>query len=178
MKALAFLAGCLGILALAPVVESVDGCRYIKSRGSLSEYESGGPYALDSLVHTNGRSDLRAFLWKHWHEHNRGVAEAQVQTVDAGMVKLLFIIHPDANGNWGIDEESDAPAAQPCVAFHADSLIRLQIRRPDPNDPWKPSGTWTPDEIPSKRISDSAVLNPNLYEIVLVGNTKAVHEAI
>jgi hypothetical protein len=64
-------------------------------------------------------------LWKHWHEHVKGVAEAKAQTVDRGTVTVLYIVQPDAQGRWGIDVELDRPMDQPCIAFHADTLVRL-----------------------------------------------------
>ena len=30
-------------------------------------YEAGGPYELDHFKLTKGRTELRAFLWSHWH---------------------------------------------------------------------------------------------------------------
>jgi len=65
---------------LVPAGNGNDACRYIKSREGLSGYETGGPYTLVHLRLTTGRTDLREFLWKHWLEHKRGVAEANVGT--------------------------------------------------------------------------------------------------
>ena len=80
-----------------------QGCRYTQSRDGVSGYESGGPYILDHFRLTKGRTDLREFLWTHWREHKKGVAEARVGTVDRGTVNVLYVIHPDAEGQWGID---------------------------------------------------------------------------
>src|SRR4029077_12078020 len=108
-----------------------QGCRYVKSRRDLSGYENGGPYILDHFRLTKGRTDLREFLWTHWHDHKKGVAEARVGTIDRGTVKVLYLIQPDAKGQWGIDVDLDRPMAPPCVAFHADSLVRVPIVKPD-----------------------------------------------
>ena len=35
--------------------------------------------------------------------HKKGVAEAKVQTVDAGAVTVFYVVQPDVQGNWGID---------------------------------------------------------------------------
>ena len=79
-----------------------DQCRYMNSRNALAGYEMGGPYKLEHFTLTKGRTDLREFLWKHWHNHIRGVAEAKVGTVDAGIVTELYIVQPDGEGVWGI----------------------------------------------------------------------------
>ena len=103
MKPLAFLTAAAGVLMLVLTSNGDDGCRYIKSRMSLTGYESGGPYTLDHFRLTKGRTDLREFLWKHWHNHERGIAEAEARTVDRGTVRVLYIIQPDLQGRWGID---------------------------------------------------------------------------
>src|SRR5229473_180852 len=107
-----------------------QGCRYMKSRSGLSGYENGGPYILDHFRLTKGRTDLREFLWTHWHDLKKGVAEARVGTVDRGTVRVLYLIQSDSTGQWGIDVELDRPMDPPCVAFHADSLVRVPIAKP------------------------------------------------
>jgi len=108
-----------------------QGCRYTKSRSDLAGYENGGPYILDHFRLTKGRTDLREFLWTHWHDHKKGVAEAKAGTADRGTVKILYMIQPDAKGYWGIDVEIDRPLDPPCVTFHADSLVLVPIAKPD-----------------------------------------------
>ncbi len=163
---------------LAPASGGNNPCRYIKLRSGLSGYESGGPYALDHFRLTKGRSDLREFLWKHWHDHKKGVAEAKVGTVDAGTVKVLYLVQSDAQGNWGIDVELDRPMAPPCVTFHADSLVRLPIDDPREDYPSQTLSLWPPDKIPKKRLVDSEVKDSKLYRVVLVRNNKPVGDAI
>jgi hypothetical protein len=84
------------LVALAVVLPSNadDSCPYLKSRRGLAGYESGGPYKLEHFHLTKGRTDLRDFLWKHWHNRIRGVAEAKVGTVDAGIVTALYVVQP------------------------------------------------------------------------------------
>jgi hypothetical protein len=157
-----------------------DACRYIRSRSSLSGYETGGPYTLDDLNLTKGRSDLREFLWKHWHDHKKGVAEAQFPTIDAGISKVLYLVQPDAQGNWGIDVgRSDRPFP-PCVTSRADSLVRLPIDDPMENYPSRKQtvGDWPRDEIPKKRLADSEVKDSKLYRVVLTRDNKRVDDAI
>jgi hypothetical protein len=96
----------------------------MKSRDGLAGYERGGLYRLEHFRLTKGRTDLREFLWKHWHSKITGIAEASVGTVDRGTVQVLYLIQPDAQGHWGIDVEMDRPMDPPCVAFHTDSLVR------------------------------------------------------
>ncbi len=67
----------------------------MKSRSGLSGYENGGPYILDHFRLTKGRTDLREFLWTHWHDLKKGVAEARVGTVDRGTVRVLYLIQSD-----------------------------------------------------------------------------------
>lgn len=159
---------------LVPASNGDDGCRYMKSRKGLSGYESGGPYTLDHFRLTTGRTDLREFLWKHWHEHKKGVAEVRVGTVDRGTVKVLYLVRPDVHGVWGIDVELDRPMDPPCVTFHADSLVRVPIANPKEDYPSQTIGLWPPDEIPPKRLADSDVVDSKLYRVVLVRNNKPV----
>jgi hypothetical protein len=84
------------VLTLVPVVKADDACQYMRSRSGLSGYETGGPYKLEHFHLTKGRTDLREFLWTHWHNHIKGVAEAKVGAVDAGIVTALYVVRPDA----------------------------------------------------------------------------------
>ena len=174
MSAAAYLTASLGLLLLAPARHGDGACRYMKSHGGLSGYETGGPYVLDHDRLTKGRTDLREFLWKHWHDHKKGVAEAEVGTIDAGTVKELYLIQPDAQGNWGIDVEIDRPMAPPCITLHADSLVRLSIDDPSEDNPSQTGGIWPPDQIPKKRLADSEVRESKSYRILLVLNNKPV----
>jgi hypothetical protein len=172
MKPLLLLAAAIGVLMLVPASNGGDACRYIKSRKGLSGYENGGPYTLDHFRLTRGRIDLREFLWKHWHEHRKGVAEAKVGTVDRGIVKVLYLIHPDVQGLWGIDVELDRPMDPPCLTFHADSLLRVPITNPKEDYPSQTVGLWPADEIPPNRLADSAAMDSKLYRVILVRNNK------
>jgi len=155
-----------------------QGCRYIQARGGLSGYDSGGPYTLDHFRLTKGRTDLREFLWTHWHEQKKGVAEARVGTVDRGTVKVLYIVRPDAAGKWGIDGELDRPMDPPCVSFHADSLVRVPIAKPDEDYPSQTIGLWPPDKIPQKRLGDSDVKDARFYRVILARENKPISDQI
>jgi len=155
-----------------------EGCLYMESRKGLSGYESGGPFYLDHFRLTKGRTDLREFLWMHWHQHIRGIAEVRAGTVDRGIVKVLYIIHPDARGRWGIDVELDRPMDPPCVTFRADSLVRVRIRKPKEDHPSQTLGFWPPGEIPSNRLADSEVVDSKLYRVVLVRENEALPDPI
>jgi hypothetical protein len=111
------------------------------------------------------------------HEHKKGVAEAKAGTVDRGTVKVLYVVQPDAQGLWGIDVELDRPMDPPCVAFHADSLVRVPIANPKEDYPSQTLGFWPPDEIPPKRLADSDVVDSKLYRVVFVHNKKSVGDA-
>ena len=158
--------------------QSQSTCRYIKSRSGLSEYDRGGPYTLDHFRLTKGRTDLREFLWTHWHEHKKGVAESRVGTIDAGTVKVLYVIEPDAQGHWSIDVELDRPADPPCIAFRADSLARMPIAKPDEAYPSQTLGLWPHDKLPNDLLSDSEVKAAKLYRVILVREHKPVTDAI
>ena len=147
-------------------------CRYMHSSMGLHGYERGGPYALDHFRLTTGRTDLREFLWQHWHGHKKGVAEARVETVDGGTVRVLYVVQPGEEGRWDIDVELDRPMDPPCVAFLADSLVRVPIANPEEDYPSQTLGLWSPDEIPSKRLPDSEVVNSKMYKLLLVRNNK------
>jgi hypothetical protein len=172
MCRLVFFLAALGILTLAPAATCDDGCRYIKSRRTLAGYDTGGPYRLSHFFLTKGRTDLREFLWVHWHGHKKGVAQAKVQTIDAGTVTVMYVIQPDAKGSWGVDLEIDRPAAPPCITLRADSIVRVPIEKPDEEYPSQTLGLWPPDKIPDKRLSDSDAADPNLYRVVLVVGAK------
>ncbi len=176
MKQLTLLAAVVGVSILVPASNGDEGCRYIKSRKGLSEYDSGGPYTLGHFRLTTGRTDLREFLWKHWHEHKKGVGEAEVETVDRGTVKVLYLVQPDAQGLWGIDVELDRPMDPPCVAYHADSLVRLRIH--DPGDAASQTAGLWPYKVPRKRLKDSEVRDSKMYRVVLVRNNKPVRSLI
>jgi hypothetical protein len=178
MKPLPFVAGAVALLVLVPLSKGEDACRYMNSRSNLPAYERGGPYTLDHFHLTRGRIDLREFLWKHWHDHKRGIAEARVGTIDRGIVKVLYLVQPDAQGHWGIDVELDRPMDPPCVAFHTDSLVRVPIRNPNEDYPSQTLGLWPPDQLPRKRLPDSAVVDPKLYRLILVENNKPAIDPI
>jgi hypothetical protein len=150
----------------------------MKSRDGLAGYERGGLYRLEHFRLTKGRTDLREFLWKHWHGKIKGIAEASVGTVDRGRVQLLYLIQTDAQGHWGIDVEMDRPMDPPCVAFHTDSLVRVPIQNPNEDYPSQTIGLWPPGKLPPKRVADSDVTDAKLYRVVLVLNNKTVGDAI
>jgi hypothetical protein len=109
MEGSRFLAALLAFLTFGLTAYCQAPCRYLKSRNGLERYEAGGPYKLEHFKLTKGRTDLRDFLWSHWHNHVKGVAEARAGTVDAGTVTLLYVVHPDSQGQWGIDVEVGRP---------------------------------------------------------------------
>lgn len=120
-------------------------------------------------------------LWKHWHNHIKGVAEAKVGTVDAGIVAALYVIQPDAKGQWGIDVELGRPVQPPpCSAFHADSLVRVPIRKPDEDYPSQTLGPYWPDRtVPQKaRMPDSEVKEAKYYTVILMANEKGIGHTI
>jgi hypothetical protein len=178
MKHFLWLASFLGALTLIPASNADNTCRYMKSRNSLSGFENGGPYLLDHFRLTKGRTDLREFLWRHWHDHEKGVAEARLGTVDRGTVTVLYIIQPDAHGQWGIDVELDRPMDPPCQAFRGDSLVRVPIPKPDEDYPSQTIGLWPPDKIPQQRLSDSEVKDSKLYRVILIRENKPISDEI
>ena len=168
----------LMVVLAAPAEEP---CRYLNSRIPLAGYESGGPYKLEHFTLTKGRTELRGFLWKHWHDHVRGVAEAKIGTVDAGTVTALYIVKPDAKGMWGIDVELSRPRQPPsCSPFHADSLVRVPIRKPDEDYPSQTLGPYWPDRsVPQKyRMQDDEVKEAKFFTVILMSNEKAIGDTI
>jgi hypothetical protein len=177
-KLLLWVAPFIGTLALVPASNADNACRYMARRSVLAGYENGGPYLLDHFRLTRGRTDLREFLWRHWHEHKKGIAEARVGTVDRGTVKILYVIQPAADGHWGIDVEIDRPMDPPCQAFHADSLVRVPIANPNEDYPSQTLGLWPADKIPRELLSDSEVKDAMLYRVILVRQNKPVSDEI
>ena len=187
-------------LSIVPWTASAqEPCVVMKSRIRFAGYENGGPYKLEHFRLTKGRTDLREFLWTHWHNHVRGVAEAKVATVDAGIVTAWYVIQPDAKGQWGIDIELNRPArnipgvrknsagegvrqVEPptCSAFHADSLVRVPIRKPDEDYPSQTLGPYWPDRTVPKsvRMPDSEVKDAKYYTVILIANQKGVGDTI
>jgi hypothetical protein len=99
-------------------------------------------------------------------------------TVDAGTVKVLYVIQPDAQGHWHIDVELDRPADPACVAFRADSLARMPIAKPDEEYPFQTLGFWPPDKLPKELLSDSEVKDAKLYRVILVRGNKPASDPI
>jgi len=172
MKPLALLAAAVGSLLLVPASRADQACRYMQSRSALADYENGGLYILDHFRLTKGRTDLREFLWQHWHGHKKGAAEARVRTVDRGTVRVLYLIQPDAQGRWGVDVEINRPMDPPCLSFYADSLVRLPIVKPEEDYPSQTSGLWPVDKLPANRLADSDVVGSKSYRLMLVRNNK------
>ena len=181
MRRSTFSTALLTLLTLVLVASAEEPCRYLNSRSALAGYETGGPYELEHFQRTKGRTDLREFLWKHWHNHIKGVAEAKVGTVDAGIVTVLLVIQPDGKGQWGIDVELGRPVQPPpCSAFHADSLVRVPIRKPDEDYPSQTLGPYWPDRsVPQKyRMSDAETKYAKYYTVILMANEKAIGDRI
>ena len=179
MKTLSLFAASLMAFALVSSAEADDSCHYMKSRNVLVGYDSGGPFKLGHFHLTKGRTDLREFLWQHWHGHSKGIAEARVGTIDAGTVTALYVVQPDAQGHWGIDVELYRPIQPPpCSAFHADAMVRVPIRRPDDDN--SQTLLYIPDGVvpPEARLPDSAARGAKYYKIVLMTNDKALGDDI
>jgi len=180
MKTSAFPIVLLCLLTFASKAAAQEPCRYLKSRNALALYETGGPYKLEHFQLTKGRTELRAFLWKHWHDHIKGVAEARVGTVDAGTITALYVVQPDSRGDWGIDVELGRPLQPPpCSAFHVDLLVRYPIRKPDEDYPSQTLGPYLPDgKLPQTRLADSEAKDSKYYKLILVKNGKAIGDTI
>jgi len=179
MRSLRFL-GLLALYAFCLTVSAQEPCRYMKSRSTLAMYEKGCPYKLEHFQLTKGRTDLRDFLWNHWHNHIKGIAEAKAGTVDAGTVTVLYVIQPDSQGRWGIDVELGRPLQPPpCSAFHVDSLVRFPIRKPDEDYPSQTLGPYLPHgKLPETRLAESDVKDSRYWKLILVENGKAVGDTI
>lgn len=167
----------VALMFVSPALADTS-CHYMNSRSSLLGYETGGPYLLDHFHLTKGRTDLREFLWKHWHDHIMGVAEAREGTIDAGTLTVLYVVQPDARGDWAIDVESGRPLPSACRAFHADSLARIRIPNPDEDYPSQTLGVWPTDNVPKGRLADSEVENSKYFWVFLMAGKKAVGGAI
>lgn len=180
MERSGFLAALLAVLTFSLTAFCQTPCRYLKSRSGLAAYETGGPYKLEHFQLTKGRTDLRDFLWKHWHNHIKGVAEARVGTVDAGTVTVVYVVQPDSNGQWGIDVEIGRPIQPPpCSPFHVDSLVRFPVRKPDEDYPSQTLGPYLPDgTLPQTRLADSEVKDAKYWKLILVENGKSVGDTI
>ena len=154
--------GALALLPLCTVVltaSAQEPCRYMKTRSGLAGYENGGPYMLEHFQLTNGRTELRNFLWNHWRNHIKGIAKARVGTVDAGTVTVLYVVQPDSKGQWGVDMELGRPLQPPpCSTFHIDSLVRFPIRKPEEDYPSQTLGPYLPHgTLPETRLAESEV---------------------
>ena len=181
MRSRAFTIAPLMLLTLLLALSAEEPCRYLNSRNALAGYETGGPYKLEHFALTKGRTDLRDFLWRHWHDHVKGVAEARVGTVDAGTVTVLYIIQPDAKGVWRVDIELGRPMQPPpCSAFHADSVVRVPIRKPDEDYPSQTLGPYWPDRTVPKgvRMREDEVKDAKYFTVILMADEKAIGDTI
>ena len=152
----------------------------MKLRNGLAGYEKGGPYKLEHFQLTKGRTDLREFLWTHWRNHIKGVAQAKLGTVDAGTVTVLYVVQPDSQGQWGIDLELGRPLQPPpCSAFHVDSLVRFPIPEPDEDYPSQTLGPYlSHGKLPETRLADSEVKNSKYWKLILVKTGKGFGDTI
>jgi len=181
MRSSAFAIAVLILITPVLTATAEEPCRYLNSRNALAGYETGGPYKLEHFTLTKGRTDLRDFLWRHWHNHIKGVAEAKIGTVDAGTVTALYMIQPDAKGVWAIDVELGRPVQPPpCSAFHADSLVRVPIRKPEEDYPSQTLGPYWPDRtVPTKfRMHDDEVKDAKYFTVILMADEKAIGDTI
>lgn len=180
MRTLGGFVALLAVFAFAFSTSAQEPCWYLKSRSGLAGYETGGPYKLEHFQLTKGRTDLRDFLWSHWHNHVKGVAEAKVGTVDAGTVTVLYIVQPDSQRQWGIDIELGRPVQRPpCSTFHVDSLIRFPIRKPDEDYPSQTLGPYMPGgKLPKTRLADSEIKDAKYWKLILVANGQGVGDTI
>lgn len=154
-----------------------SACRYIGTKTTLPKYEVGGPFVLDHFQLNKDRTDLREFLWKHWHDHVAGIADTKERNLDAGMPRELFIVQPDARGVWGVDIELKLPEIPQCVSFHADSLVRVPISQPD-NDTYQTLGPNSDETLPNSRVPDAATLAGKFYWVILLANSSVIANAI
>jgi len=178
MKALTSVVASVISIAFSMQLLAEKPSALIKNRSALSAYESGGPYSLEHFKLSKGRTDLREFLWRHWHGLVEGVAEARVGTIDAGTVTVLYIVRPDAKGKWGIDVVIDRPLQPPCSAFHADSLVRLPIAKPDEDYPSQTLGYWPDDVLPKQRVPEASDIGSKFYTVQLVEGGKPAGDPI
>jgi len=181
MRGSSFLVVLVVTLMFAVAASAQATCDHLKSRSDLVGYKTGGPYKLEHFQLTNGRIDLRDFLWQHWHRHIKAIAEARVGTVDRGVVTALYIVQPNSQGLWGIDVEIGRHLKPPldCATFHADSLVRFPIRKPDEDYPSQTLGPYLPDgSLPKNLLADSDGRGPKYYKVILVVNGKSTGDSI
>lgn len=178
MKMLRVLAVSAMLLGAIRTAAAETACVLMDDRSSASGYENGGPFDLSHFKLTDGRLEIRDFLWQHWHSRTKGMAEVRVGTVDAGTVRVFYLIRPDSLGVWGIDVAMKRPLDKSCAAFHADSLVRLPIEKPDEDYLAQTMGFWPPDQLPKKRVDDQTTLMPKLYQVQLVKLGKPIGDVL
>ncbi len=62
--------------------------------------------------------------------------------------------------------------------FHADSLVRVPVAKPDEDYPSQTIGLWPPDRIPQTRLADSEAKEAKLYRLILVKENKPISDEI
>lgn len=165
-------------MSLFGIGAAAQECRHIGNPSDLKGYEAGPTYTLRHFKFTNDRAELRKFLWEHWRNHRKGLVTANVETVDRGTVKVLYIVQPDPTGAWGVDVELDRPLDPPCITFRVDLLTRLPLEKNAPDYPDQTLGFWPPPKLPARRVPDSENRGPKLYRLALVSGGKPISDPI
>ena len=74
--------------------------------------------------------------------------------------------------------ELDRPMDPPCLAFHADSIVRVPIAKPNEDYPSQTLGLSPPNKIPQARLADSEVKDAKSYRLILVKDNKPTGDAL
>jgi hypothetical protein len=101
-----------GLIVLILVLNPLPtGC----ARGpDLRGYDVFGPYTLNfrgtKEQMDNGmkhHSEMRGFIWTHWHEHRRGyVTFTRISFTEGVTCRYTYIIRPTTGGTWQIVERN------------------------------------------------------------------------
>jgi hypothetical protein len=97
-------------VALLLLMSQISPSAYAVDR-RLQEYDVFGPYTFSNLVDQAWRTNddaFRAFIWSHWHEHRKGIAQITTYSKEgkASACNFTYYIEPDESDSWHIEELS------------------------------------------------------------------------
>jgi hypothetical protein len=105
-KSAIFLTVCLALATPSDLI-----ARDPDKPRDLRMYERAGPYVFSTKANANEdgflmAASVRDFLWRHWHDHRRGLLLTITFTIEGLPNRTSYFVEPDGYGKWQIATES------------------------------------------------------------------------